>query len=503
MEPTQLLQRIYAIILLHITSTHCSWNDYIEAVSKATFQEAADFYLYSNETEPIPVTDRPPFDLLENITCSTSVELPEIPYVPVPTQFPCTPFTLQEPATSVHTLTPNDIKVVGAIGDSLTAANGAGAQMILGCLREYRGLSFSIGGDESYRRGVITLPNILREYNSNLLGFSTGISSRDAEQSYFNVGHPGDIARDIKYQAQRLVDRIKAHKDVDFENDWKIVTILIGGNDLCYYCTDKNLYTAESYIEYIRDALDVLKAELPRTFVNLVSVLKVPEIAKLVKPKCDLVHCGFCRCAKFGDDQDELLQLLSDYQTMTNELIESGRYDTSDDFTVVVQPFLEQTSMPYDENGEPDYSYFAPDCFHFSDKGHRDAAISLWNNMYEPVGTKARDWSPGATITCPDTAKPYFYTYKNSDPYYQFPTQQPISTTTGTTTTASGGDGNSGGNTDCPPDNSEEIILTAVIVSLVTFVVLVVIFTTLAVYCRQVGKKEAIAMQAKSNNLHM
>jgi len=30
---------------------------------------------------------------------------------------------------------------------------------------------------------------------------------------------------------------------------------------------------------------------------------------------------------------------------------------------------------------EPDLSYFAPDCFHLSLKGHRAAADALWNNM--------------------------------------------------------------------------------------------------------------------------
>lgn len=28
-----------------------------------------------------------------------------------------------------------------------------------------------------------------------------------------------------------------------------------------------------------------------------------------------------------------------------------------------------------------DLSYFAPDCFHLSEKGHKAAAEALWNNM--------------------------------------------------------------------------------------------------------------------------
>ena len=33
------------------------------------------------------------------------------------------------------------------------------------------------------------------------------------------------------------------------------------------------------------------------------------------------------------------------------------------------------------QDGEPDASFFAPDCFHFSSKGHAAAGQELWNNM--------------------------------------------------------------------------------------------------------------------------
>ncbi|GMS93165.1 hypothetical protein PENTCL1PPCAC_15340, partial [Pristionchus entomophagus] len=53
--------------------------------------------------------------------------------------------------TSVHSLRYADIKIIGALGDSLTAANGAGAPPhdILGVGIQYRGLAWGIGGDKS------------------------------------------------------------------------------------------------------------------------------------------------------------------------------------------------------------------------------------------------------------------------------------------------------------------------------------------------------------------
>ena len=33
------------------------------------------------------------------------------------------------------------------------------------------------------------------------------------------------------------------------------------------------------------------------------------------------------------------------------------------------------------ENGDVDHSYFAPDCFHLSQKSHQGSAYMLWNVM--------------------------------------------------------------------------------------------------------------------------
>jgi len=73
------------------------------------------------------------------------------------------------------------------------------------------------------------------------------------------------------------------------------------------------------------------------------------------------------------------------------------------------------TTYPRQSNGEPDWSFFAPDCFHFSAKGHAAAGEALWNNMMEPVGQKSTSWSAdGKHVFCPSEDRPYLATYKNS-----------------------------------------------------------------------------------------
>jgi phospholipase B1 len=60
----------------------------------------------------------------------------------------------------------------------------------------------------------------------------------------------------------------------------------------------------------------------------------------------------------------------------------SGQYDIKDDFTVVSHPFMTKMSPPLTSTGDDvDYTYFSPDCFHFSTKGHEVAAVQIWNSL--------------------------------------------------------------------------------------------------------------------------
>jgi hypothetical protein len=43
--------------------------------------------------------------------------------------------------------------------------------------------------------------------------------------------------------------------EIDFKNDWKLVTLFIGANDLCETCTGRVESFPENYIKYVKDAL--------------------------------------------------------------------------------------------------------------------------------------------------------------------------------------------------------------------------------------------------------
>ncbi|XP_078664456.1 phospholipase B1, membrane-associated-like [Branchiostoma floridae x Branchiostoma belcheri] len=319
--------------------------------------------------------------------------------------------------TSVHQLRPSDIDVVAALGDSITAANGALASNVLEVLTEYRGASWSIGGDGSLE-STVTLANIIKKFNPNVKGFSMGTGDVFSIGSKFNVAYPGKEAIDMPGQADDLITRLQNSADVDYENDWKVITLFIGGNDLCAYCDDKNLRSPANYQGYIRQALDKLHAQVPRAYVNLVNMLDIAELNKgQLTFTCRLLSAFLCNCVTYADNTalNEIRDVNQQYQNSLIELVGSGRYDTRDDFTVVLQPFFENTPIPLSSSGtgEADLSYFAPDCFHFSGKAHAEAAEALWMNMLEGEGQKSKSWRLGRDVSCPSSTHPYLRTRLN------------------------------------------------------------------------------------------
>lgn len=90
-----------------------------------------------------------------------------------------------EPATSVWNLKPSQVDVVLALGDSISA--GFGMEGKRGGLHEYRGKSWSIGGDAN----ATTLPNYLRQFSPNVTGYSVG--RREVRERRWSRGRLCDL----------------------------------------------------------------------------------------------------------------------------------------------------------------------------------------------------------------------------------------------------------------------------------------------------------------------
>jgi len=277
---------------------------------------------------------------------------------------------------------------------------------------------YSIGGDASFSTNP-TLANILKLYNPKLTGYAHGKTCRWSKHAGLDVSRPGDKAHHMPYQARLLVKRIQQDKSIDQKRDWKMVTLFIGGNDLCSSCKKPAERTPAVYTKHLKEALDILHQNLNRTFVNLVGVLDVSQISDLnCGVVCAALHVFECSCATYinAEKRQHIRQLEQQYQRQSCQLASSDRYAQRDDFAVVFQPFFVDSKLPRLDNGLPDISYFAPDCFHLSAKGHTAMALSLWNNLFEPLPSKRMSWHVGEEYSCPTEAKPYFATAKNSGP---------------------------------------------------------------------------------------
>ncbi|XP_017600319.1 PREDICTED: phospholipase B1, membrane-associated isoform X3 [Corvus brachyrhynchos] len=339
------------------------------------------------------------------------------------------------PAASVHSLKPADVKIVAALGDSLTAGSGIASDTLQDVTTQYRGLSWSIGGDESLEN-VTTLPNIFRKFNVKIMGYSTGTGSENDSNAFLNQAVPGAQAEHLPAQARNLVRLMKTDQRIDFSADWKLITVHIGGNDLCNYCKDPVHYSAGNYIKRIQETLDILHKEVPKALVSLVDVMDILPLRQLfvdTPVQCPTYLAdNLCSCVLTGEENSENLTMVRDatkaYQLGVQRLIESGRYDTHENFTVVIQPFLQNLETSLDQDGNPDVSYFAPDCFHPSQKGHSQLAKALWNAVLQPVGQKANsfDFSADIVLGCPAQNSPFLGTYKNSNYTPVEPTREPI-----------------------------------------------------------------------------
>ncbi|CAJ0557828.1 unnamed protein product, partial [Mesorhabditis spiculigera] len=182
--------------------------------------------------------------------------------------------------TNVNSVRPGDIKVVMALGDSITAANGAGAEDPLAVVLQYRGLAFMAGGDKSLEQHV-TIPNILKKYNPKLYGYSLGIGAK----------------------------WMKAHSDViDMANDWKLLNIFIGGNDICGLCRHPD-YAPSNCVAEIHQAVQYIQDNVPRVIVNLMSMLHLELLRQVDTGNmfCLALHTDECGCEQNKNFTDAMI----------------------------------------------------------------------------------------------------------------------------------------------------------------------------------------------------
>ncbi|XP_065061338.1 phospholipase B1, membrane-associated-like [Rhopilema esculentum] len=347
------------------------------------------------------------------------LEFPPSLEATVGTEFNCPAIQSHRQPSSVHRLFPGDINVVASIGDSMTTAFAARSKSVFDLFVEFRGISWSAGGKGKLEE-VTTLPNIIKKYNPMISGFSTGmtpVSKRKDNGSGNNFAKSGATAESLSEQVEELISVMKENREISFKKDWKLITVYIGTEDLCLACHDHDL-GARHFIKRVSHTLEKIREKIPRVLVNIIQVFDVTKYNALTGSYCQAFLKVSCPCAVGGYRQRALVsRLASQYSSLLKRLVDSPKYRDTQDFAVVLQPFLSHAALPRNSMGRDDYSYFAPDCFHLSAKGQAAMATALWNSMLQPVGLKMNALNFNDKLGCPRPDFPFIFTKTNSKEY--------------------------------------------------------------------------------------
>jgi len=293
---------------------------------------------------------------------------------------------------------------VMAMGDSITAGFAMSGYPPTD-LVEDRDYVFSIGGAQD----AFTLANILGNYNPTVEGSAPTWTWPLVKGQWLDAGVSMAKVEGCPDQVTYLVNQLKTTyaTTVDFQNDWKLLTLFIGANNACGACQNRENSKPKWFGDHMDKVLKQIHETIPRVFVNLVTIFNISGVYYAGEPSdyCDIIHRIWsheCYCVETGKPSD--LNAMDDattaYNILQNELADKYAGLNDPNFTVVVQPGLSGINLP----GFPDpLAYLSNlDCFHPSLCANEAFTYQIWNNMMTPVGQKAT--SPNINnlkIKCP------------------------------------------------------------------------------------------------------
>ncbi|KAI8090679.1 hypothetical protein BDF21DRAFT_411809 [Thamnidium elegans] len=271
---------------------------------------------------------------------------------PVPS-FDCEPFVWNDAIIErdAYHLRPNDIKAVIAIGDSISAGFG----MISGrppfsTILEYRGKVFSSGGDE----GEYTIPNFLSNYNKISRGVPTGITLPLSRGKKLNKAVSGAKTQELDAEVTRLIQLLNTESYKDVKDDWKLITLFIGANNVCVLCeppmtTLPGLADADIFEENVRQVIERIRSDIGKSFVNLVALFNVSSVYEASRgdPYCEFVldpsHMIICSCIQADEKQRQAAdRVVNEYNNRLEKLEKEYKNKDIMNFGLSYQPGFKQ-----------------------------------------------------------------------------------------------------------------------------------------------------------------
>jgi hypothetical protein len=197
-----------------------------------------------------------------------------------------------------------------------------------------------------------------------------------------------------------LLSQGRKEPGIDFDKDWKILNVLIGGNNLfdCHLPES----SPDDYERRLNETLTKIHQKIPRVFVNLIYIFEIGMMDAWRNGKDDPYCSRFWNvlkrslpCMVTTDElRAKLVAYAKEYNKRMEKLSKWWNERRKKDFYVSIQPMLQHARLP-DKTWVSSF-----DCFHPSMKANAETSAALWNSMQLPLGKKPTTMV--SEFLCPD-----------------------------------------------------------------------------------------------------
>ncbi|MGH0155060.1 UNVERIFIED_CONTAM: hypothetical protein FKN15_051398 [Acipenser sinensis] len=195
------------------------------------------------------------------------------------------------------------------------------------------------------------------------------------------VTFPGNVPTEnsLPQQAQQLTDSLRNSMEIDFERDWKFITVFVDLEELCNFCDSEEKPSLEKAVKRVEGALEILYRQ----------------------------------------------------GALQQHLVDSGSYSDREDFTVVLHPTPDMSPQAGSVSDSTALDRMSR---------ARRIALELWGSMLQPMRGQpdTKDSDDIIHIPCPTEDRPFLRTPRNTKRDSQAFTLQEISTAPSTATKETG-----------------------------------------------------------------
>jgi len=211
---------------------------------------------------------------------------------------------------------------------------------------------------------------------------------------------------DVGNQIQYLVN-VSAHYFPSRLNEWKVISILIGANDLCEACPPNSARQPDVWISTLDAYIQQIYTAFPKTFVAITYLLNISTVWDVMEAAGGLKkdYCLFvrhklneCYCLDNGNKSQMLMmdETAQEYNVRIEALAQKWQSYNYTDFTVTAIPFFGGSTAP-------NMTFLSDlDCFHPSQLSHEALGLLLWNSLWLPFAERPTHTNFNTVVpTCP------------------------------------------------------------------------------------------------------